>query len=1273
MEKKLPKSYLKNYLLGFGSLLLLGAVPYFAGSGLDNAAPIGPYLNYKFPATIPNGLPYEPVFPNLTFDSPLTFNEVPNANKIIVGQRDGKIYWFDKNPAVTTKNMMLDLSDKVGVVWDGGFLGLALHPKFGNSGYNHFYTWYTTKDANGNNFPNAHTVQNCDNEEYWGNYLILARYTANPSTLTVQRSTEQVLIKIRMYGTTHRGGGLLFGNDGMLYLTTGDQTAFKKAQDITNNIDGGVLRIDVDKDPIKSHAPIRTMPQDHGYSDEITGNGYFIPNDNPFLSANGTNFEEYYSMGHRNPHRMTIDRTTGKLYVGEIGGGLHEEINVIEKGKNYGWPVYEGLAKINFCSSTLYNNMPHQTSLTVFPRSVANSIIGGFVYRGNAVPELQGKYICADYGTGEEIFTVDVNTGAYSQLGSFTSTDIISFGEDSQNELYILKQGVSRLFKMVSKDSRVAAYPQLLSQTGAFKNLGTLEPADGLVPYELIESFWSDGAIKKRWLGVPNDGSHNSAAERIKYSDDIWDFPVGSVLIKHFELPTNVNNPLITKRLETRFSVKAENGKFYFLTYKWNAAQTDAQLLTVGLDENINVTQANGSQATQVWRYPSNSECITCHNESSKGTLGTRTRYLNSEMYYPKTGRTANQLVTLSHLGILDRTISDADTNSFLTLKAMDDPTATIDEKARSYMDLNCAYCHRPDANNRANFDLRLGLSLEQTGLLTASPIQSLGIPNEKIVDPGKPATSILYHRVNSANPSIMMPPLAKNKVDAQAVQLINDWIVQLGPQIRVTGVTLAPAAISLEVGASASLIATVNPANAKDKTVRWSSSNNAVATVDAEGKVTAIAVGTATITVTTNDGNFTKTSAITVTPVAPCTVIQEYRINGEWDSGAAEITVNEGDNVFVSMLPNDVGVDIKGPDGRYLNNFDLGAITVAKAGTYTIISEFGCSATLRINVLPASGCPPAGTACNDDDPTTLNDVEDGNCNCAGEPTASVLICVSIDRGSDDVEQSLVYTNTSTGSSNIQLVTDLVSNGGAQAVGLRFNNLNIPVGAIIESAYLRFTVDEPDSQATTVTIKGEAADNAATFTVDDYNVTRRPVTGASVVWNIPTWSTVGSAGPDQTSPNLAPIIDEIVKRPGFRANSSIALIIQGSGKRTAEAFETDRSLAARLCITYSPGPSSFKARLPEGFLDAEVDKNNDIPLFPNPTQGVLILDLANYEKLALQCVVYNSAQQQVAEFKFGEDHSIIESVDLSEMADGVYTLMIQSEKGILAKKVVIKK
>ena len=144
------------------SLFLIAAVPIFTGPGLTVVHPVTSYLNGNFPILSPSPVPYKVAFPNLTFDSPLTFTMHPTDNKILLGQRDGKVYWFNNQDQASVKNLVIDLSDDpypfgVGVVWDGGFLGLALHPNFGTTGSNYMYTYFTSKDQNNNNFPNSYT------------------------------------------------------------------------------------------------------------------------------------------------------------------------------------------------------------------------------------------------------------------------------------------------------------------------------------------------------------------------------------------------------------------------------------------------------------------------------------------------------------------------------------------------------------------------------------------------------------------------------------------------------------------------------------------------------------------------------------------------------------------------------------------------------------------------------------------------------------------------------------------------------------------------------------------------------------------------------------------------------------------------------------------------------------------------------------------------------------------------------------------------------------
>ncbi|MEN3324457.1 PQQ-dependent sugar dehydrogenase [Mariniflexile soesokkakense] len=809
-------------ILGVLIFATLSFVSFLVGPGFTNPEPVGRFLNGNFPDYLPDN-PYVEAFPNLRFDSPLTFTLVPNSNVIVIGQRNGIVYSFEDNNEVQIKNLVVDFSGEVGNSNDNGFLGLAIHPQFGQSGKNYFYVYYQTKDSNGGNSDGGGGFV-CDNTQYVGSSMILKRFEVNPNTFKIVAGTELVMMKRRMFGFAHYGGSLNFGNDGYLYLTTGDQSSYSKPQNTWSNLDGGILRLDVNQDPSKSHVPIRKLPAGALYNDEFSGVGYWIPNDNPFLSPNGSRFEEYYTVGHRNPHRMTKDRLTGIFYIGEVGEFYHDEINVLEKGQNYGWPIFEGYRDSPGTNcTTMLDGMTQKGPLVAFPRAEANALIGGYIYRGSSMTNYYGKYICADFGGGSEIWAVDINTGDYELIASFTPTQIISFGEGNDGELYLLKLGDNvPLYKMVPSGQPESGFPQKLSETGAFKNLETLEPNEGVIPYELIESFWSDGAKKKRWMVIPNDGTHNTPAEKIKFSEDgDWEFPVGSVLIKHFELPIDELNPNITKRLETRFSVKTSPGSFYYLTYKWNDEQTDAVLLDSGIEETIEIKTQNGSTKNQTWTYPGTQDCITCHNPVIGGTIGPRTRYLNSEMTYPKTTLKANQLVTLSHLGILDEAIDDNKALQYQTHKALDDSNASLEERSRSYLDLNCAYCHRPGGTaERAKLDMRLFNSLDQTNLLYANPSSLLGIEGARVVAPGDKSKSVLFHRMNSVDPNIAMPTIAKNVIDKKAVDLIGLWIDQLEPT-AYNNIALTATARTSYVSPWESLAAVNNdftPASSNDK-----------------------------------------------------------------------------------------------------------------------------------------------------------------------------------------------------------------------------------------------------------------------------------------------------------------------------------------------------------------------------------------------------------------------------------------------------------------------
>jgi hypothetical protein len=182
-------------------------------------------------------------------------------------------------------------------------------------------------------------------------------------------------------------------------------------------------------------------------------------------------------------------------------------------------------------------------------------------------------------------------------------------------------------------------------------------------------------------------------------------------------------------------------------------------------------------------------------------------------------------------------------------------------------------------------------------------------------------------------------------------------------------------------------------------------------------------------------------------------------------------------------------------------------------------------------------------------------------------PAGSTLsLDVGVAAASDDAEEDTATGAVDLTSSDIELVAE---GARVQVVGLRFSGVALPDGAVVQNASVQFIADETDASASSLTIRGQAADNPATFTTGATNVSARPRTTASVAWSPPAWATVGQAGAGQRTPNLAAVVQQIVNRPGWVSGNPLVLIITGSGRRTAEAFDAGPNLAPRLHIDYT--------------------------------------------------------------------------------------------------------
>ncbi|MEL6520407.1 MAG: DUF642 domain-containing protein [Pseudomonadota bacterium] len=773
-----------------------------AQSGLSAPVPVAPYLDGAFPDAVFSGSGgYQQVnfYPGLSFVEPIRIVEHPIEDRLVIVGKDGLGWTVSHTEGATDKTLFFDISSimhgKSGN-GEGGISDIAFHPEFGQAGSpnaNYVYITYRWSPTQSGTFSSGATVDG---------YNRLSRFSVVNGQ--VDLSTELLMISQYDRQQWHIGGDMFFGNDGFLYISSGDEGNCCSKLTSTQRLDGGlfsgIMRIDVDMDPSRSH-PIRRQPTNLDEDPSVNGpnwpasvsQNYFIPNDNPFLDPDGSILEEFYSIGLRHPWTISYDELTGHVWAADVGQSSFEEVNRIDIGDNNQWGYKEGFEDgvIPTPATIIGNEAP---PVFAYPRATGQAVIGAGVYRGGQFPEFYGKYLFSDFVTGlfwsaEQIGITDSYN--VQEVGTVTAgfpNGINSYLMDSKGNILLAKTAgglnANGEVQVLRRLGETTEPPALLSDTGAFANLATLEVHPGCVPYDMNVPFWSDAALKSRWLCLPNDGSHNTAAEKISFSEDgDWSYPVGTVTIKHFELQLDETDPNSATRLETRFFVHGTEG-WYGVTYRWNEAGTDAELLATGETEEFTIQTASGPRQ-QTWTYPSRGECLVCHSSVANFVLGPSTRQLNKTLEYPATGITANQLVTFNALGMFDQSFSNAQitslVNNALTSSPTDDLSLSLSDRARSYLDSNCGYCHLP-GGVRGNFDARLVTPFHEQGMVLGEVNENIGITNPFVIAPGDLSRSILHVRANSAGLDTSMPPLAKDLVDEAGMAVITEWLNALAP-----------------------------------------------------------------------------------------------------------------------------------------------------------------------------------------------------------------------------------------------------------------------------------------------------------------------------------------------------------------------------------------------------------------------------------------------------------------------------------------------------------
>ena len=605
-----------------------------------------------------------------------------------------------------------------------GLLGLAFHPAFPSDP--RVFVSYTT-----------------------GTPLVshIAAFRTSDGGATLDPASETVLLRVDQPETNHNGGHIAFGRDGFLYIGLGDgggggdqHGTIGNGQRLTTLL-GKMLRIDVDL------ATGASGP-------------YEIPSTNPFFgqplcpAAGRASGEcpEIFAWGFRNPWRWSFDRTSDELWVADVGQNSWEEVNRVEVNRNYGWRCREGAHDFNTNACTMSGLVD---PLAEYDHSQGESITGGYVYRGAQNTNLAGRYLFGDFTSGRIWAWIPENAASPRAPTELLQSglNISSFGEGNDGELYIVDYG-GTLHRIIFDAGAGGAAPTSLSGTGCVSASDPRQPAPGLIPYAINAPFWSDGADKDRWLALPDGQSITIGA-----SAD-WELPNGAVLMKNFRFGARL--------IETRLLMRHPDGVWGGFTYEWNAAQTDATLVQGGAVRDI----GGGAQ----WIFPSEAQCLECHTSAAGRSLGLETAQLNRDFTYAQTGRTSNQLVTLSHIGAFVAPIANPAAEPVLADPA--NASATLDARARAYLHTNCSQCHRPGGPTPSTLDLRSSTTLGMTNACNATPQSGdLGLgANARLIAPGSAANSLVVNRMNRRDQHAM-PPLASLQIDSSGVALITQWI----------------------------------------------------------------------------------------------------------------------------------------------------------------------------------------------------------------------------------------------------------------------------------------------------------------------------------------------------------------------------------------------------------------------------------------------------------------------------------------------------------------
>jgi|GEM_PF-654637 len=658
----------------------------------------------------------------------------------LVVSPDGRVFYAEQTGAIRVwkderllAQPALNLADRLDTYWERGLIGMTLHPDFPVTPW--FYVVYVAKA------PYTHHVVS--------RFTMLGDWVDPVSERVLLEGDDQATLGGHV-PAGHQGGPIVFGNDGMLYIGLGEQTAGEPSQAL-NTLQGKILRIKPDGS---------------------------IPEDNPFYHQTKGKYRSIWAHGIRNPFGLAVEPGSGRLFCTDVGGSAFEEINEIVTGHNYGWPKAEG-----FSDDPKFTNPLH-----AYPPTVGRCISGALFYpasdsvgnRPFLLPDVwRGRFFFVDWASHwikamdpdkpEDVrhFGRGLNAPVAIQAADDGSLLVLNRGtiwrdgkkyQEKSGSLVRLRYLSDGVVHSKNRPDEVT-FPDALAETGYFDTEQPDHPNEAFKSFEIALPRWEPGVQSRYWISLSDGASF--VFDKVNQ----WGLPRAAVVIRNIYQSNRLSRPF-----ETHLIQGHDNGRVAAAAYRWDTGGTDARLVKSAV-----VSDLKGVPERQ-WFTPGIEQNLDLNSVVMGFHLPLRARQLNVMVEAPN-GESVSQLKLWGERGWLSSAPSEADLQKLPELVALDAIEANLTARVRSYLDVNCSHCHQPGGLSRGQFDARITTRLEDQGLVNGPLIAGdMGIEDARLVKPGHPEASILLERLKRKD-FFRMPPVVMHDVESPLIPVLEAWI----------------------------------------------------------------------------------------------------------------------------------------------------------------------------------------------------------------------------------------------------------------------------------------------------------------------------------------------------------------------------------------------------------------------------------------------------------------------------------------------------------------